>query len=58
MAPKNLVKKFGRHKSKGVKRHAVKGQNVMLHMLYDIGAMGLLGHKLSENREAKNWTML
>ena len=27
----------------------------MLHMLYDIGAMGLLGHKLSSNsREAKN----
>ena len=44
-----------RQKSKGVKRHAVKGQNVMLHMLYDIGAMGLLGHKLSSNsREAKN----
>ena len=44
-----------RQKSKGVKRHAVKGQNVMLHMLYDIGAMGLLGHKLSPNsREAKN----
>ena len=45
-----------RQKSKGVKRHAVKGQNVMLHMLYDIGAMGLLGHKLSSNsREAKNF---
>ena len=45
-----------RQKSKGVKRHAVKGQNVMLHMLYDIGAMGLLGHKLSSNsRQAKNF---
>ena len=53
MASKNLLRKFRTTEArKGVKRHTVKGQNAMLHMLYDIGAMGLLGHKVNEYSKA------